>query len=158
MKRLLIIILIFCLALSCAACTEDAEDQTLFYYLRTPDTIAYGEADALIAPVPRDITPDLPLDDALQLYLNGSMDETLLNPIPKGTYLLSTIERKDMLVLVLSGEFSTLDGIELTLAGACLAATCHDLTGQGRIQVRSGENIYDFDLNDFVFLDNSPGR
>lgn len=158
MKRLLAILLILSLFFSCTACVKDKEDEILFYYLRTPDTIAYGEPDALVAPVAMDISQDLPLEDALQLYLNGPMDETLLNPIPKSTYLLSTIERKDMLVLVMSEEFSSLDGISLTLAGACLAATCRELTGQGRIQICSGENIYDFDASNIVFLDDSVGK
>ena len=158
MKKLLLVLLILSLAFSCAACAEGSENQTVFYYLRTPETIAYGQPDALIAPASLDISQELPLGDALQLYLNGPVDETLRSPIPKGTYLLSIMERRDVLVLVLSEAFSELDGIQLTLAGACLAATCHSLTGQGRIQVKSGENIYDFDVNSFVFLDDSAGK
>ena len=101
---------------------------------------------------------DGPLDVILQLYLSGPADENFRNPIPKGTYLLSTILREDRLDIVMSREFSSLDGMQLTLAGACLAATCHDLTGMEKIQVRSGDNIYDFDLNSFVFLDESAGK
>ena len=158
MKRLIVFVLILSLALSCAACVEEAPPQTNFYYLRTQETILYGEPDALIAPVTRELSTDTPLDEALQLYLNGPSEETLMSPIPKGTDLITFIPREDMLILVLSREFSNLDGIGLTLAGACLCATCHSLTGQGRIQVRSGENIYDFDLSDFVFLDDSAGK
>lgn len=157
MKRLLILILVLGIGLSCAACTQDAEEQTFFYYLRTRETIAYGEPDALVAPVCMDIPPELPFEDVIALYLSGPTDETLLSPFPQGTQLLSTIERKDMLVLVMSGEFSSLDGIQLTLAGTCLAVTCQELTGQGRIQVRSGEHIYDFDASNIVFLDDSAG-
>ena len=157
MKRFLSLFLICCLALSFAACAEKTEDTAVFYYLRSEDTIAYGQIDALIAPLPHQPISSLSLNDLLQLYLNGPGDEYYRNPIPKGTYLLSTIRHEDTLVIVLSREFSTLDGIQLTLAGACLSATCRQLTGLDCIQVRSGENIYEFDYRDFTFLDDSGG-
>jgi spore germination protein GerM len=157
MKRFACFALILFLLLSCAACTAETETPPKFYYLRTEETILYGEAQGFISPVVRDLPQGMSLDAALQLYLDGPTEENFYTPIPKGTYLLSTISKEDHIVIVLSREFSTLDGIQLTLAGACLAATCHELTGIGKIHVRSGENIYDFDLNSFVFLDDSAG-
>ncbi len=158
MKRWTVFLLILCLAVSCAACGEEEAEHTAFYYLRTGDTIAHGQADALIAPVLRDSSEDTALDDILQLYVAGPTEEGFRNPFPKGTYLLSTIRRDEMLVVVLSREFTTLDGIQLTLAGACLAATCYDLTGLEHIQVRSSEQVYDFYYHDYVFLDESAGN
>lgn len=154
---ILFLLLLACL-LSCTACAGERSAQPAFYYLRTEGTIAYGQNDALIAPVTQEITPEVDLDMLLQLYLDGPVDENLRNPIPRGTYLLTTIEQEDTLVIVLSREFSTLDGIRLTLAGACLAATCHDLTGAEKISVRSGDNSYEFDLNSFIFLDTIPEK
>ena len=144
--------------LSCAACAGEHAEQPAFYYLRSEDTITYGQPDSLIVPVPQEFPEEMNLDLLLQQYLNGPIEENLRNPIPKGTYLLSTICQEDTLVLVLSREFSTLDGIQLTLVGACLSATCNDLTGAERIQVRSGDKTYDFDLNSFIFLDTSAGK
>ena len=158
MKRCLSLLLILSLMLCCTACGEESEDTTVFYYLRSEDTIAYGQIDALIAPLPQQFSPDAPLDDLLQLYLNGPSEEGYRNPVPKGTYLLSTIYKADTLVIVLSREFSSMDGIQLTLAGACLTATCREITGLECIQIRSGESIYNFDYNDFTFLDDSPGK
>jgi spore germination protein GerM len=158
MKQLTCLILILSLFLTFAGCVGETEDPPKFYYLRTEETILYGEEQGFIAPVVREFSRDVALDTALQLYLDGPSEEGYYNPIPKGTYLLSTIPREDRMVIVLSREFSTLDGIHLTLAGACLAATCHDLTGMEKIQVRSADNIYDFDFNSFVFLDDSTGK
>lgn len=158
MKRLIVLFLTMSLLLSCSACAPETEQPPKFYYLRTEENILYGEAQGFIAPVTREISQDMGLDVILQLYLSGPADENFRNPIPKGTYLLSTILREDRLDIVMSREFSSLDGMQLTLAGACLAATCHDLTGMEKIQVRSGDNIYDFDLNSFVFLDESAGK
>ena len=159
MKRLILMLMILCIAFSCAACGGQEESSCVFYYLRTDNTIRYGQTDALIAPLERELSvQEVPLNDLLQLYLDGPADETFRSPFPKGTYLLSTIFRDETLVIVLSREFSALDGIQLSLAGACLTATCHDLTGCQAIQVRSGENVYDFNLNDFVFLDEIAGK
>lgn len=158
MKQLTALFLALCLLLFFSGCAPDKEEPPRFYYLRTEETILYGDMDALIAPVSRDISRDMDLERILQLYLDGPMEEDFRNPIPKGTYLLSIIPREDRLDIVLSREFSTLDGIQLTLAGACLSATCHDLTGFEKIQVRSADSIYDFDLNSFIFLDDSAGK
>ena len=159
MKRTLIILLILCLLLSLCACGSDQDNSVRFYYLRTSDTILYGQADALVAPVDRKISAqDAQLAYILQLYLDGPAEENYENPFPQGTYLLSTLWAEDTLVLVLSREFSSLEGIRLSLSGACLAATCHDLTGAEKIQVRSGEHIYDFSIHDFTFLDSSAGK
>lgn len=159
MKKILLLALALCLLFTCIGCGNEQESNYKFYYVRTPETIAYGQADALIAPVPQEIaSPDAELNYLIQLYLNGPQDSHFQNPIPKGTYLLSTILREDMLVLVLSREFSTLEGIQLTLAGACLTATCHELTGRAKIQVISGGESYDFDLTSYTFLDDSTGE
>lgn len=151
-------ILFLCaLSLLClTGCSQQEESRFDFYYLRTSDTIRYGQEDALIAPVSRDITGQDPgLDYLLQLYLESPAPEGYHFPIPKGTYLLSTLWEEDTLVIVLSREFSTLDKMELTLAGACLSATCHNIAGTERIEVRSGDTVYEFDLQNFTFLDAS---
>ena len=159
MKRLLCFWLMPALLLSLSGCTTPDENRCTFYYLRTPENIRYGETDALVAPVFREIAnEELELDYLLQLYLEGPTEEDFLSPIPKGTYLLSSAWEDDTLVLVLSREFSQLDNIQLTLAGACLAATCHDLAGAERIEVRSGEQTYEFDLNNYIFLEVSTGQ
>lgn len=155
MKRIIPIALLLTLTLCCLGCQSKNDTQHAFYYLRTEETIAYGKEDALIAAVPQEFGPDMELDTIVQLYLEGPVEEKLRSPFPRGTYLLSTAADDETLTLVLSPEFSTLDGIQLTLAGACLAATCRDLTGFEKIQVHSGENIYDFDVNSFIFLDTS---
>ena len=158
MKRVLISVLIFSLLLLCAGCGSPDENSCTFYYLRTADTIRYGADNPLIAPITLEISDESPqLNYLLQLYLDGPAKKDYYNPIPKGTYLLSTLWDEDVLVLVLSREFSTLENMHLTLAGACLTATCHALTGAEKIQVRSADTVFDFDLNNYVFTDTSTG-
>ena len=154
MKQLLCLLLAACLLL--AGCTGTQEKTYQFYYLRTDDTIRYGTADGLVAPISRNISGgNEELNYLLQLYLDGPGTPDYLNPIPRGTYLLSTIWQEEVLVIVLSREFSELDTIHLSLAGACLTATCHGLTGAEKIQVRSGDSVYDFDLESYHLLDAS---
>ena len=159
MKRLICLLIALAMVCTLAACGETQERKYTFYYLRSPSTIQYGQPDGLVAPVDRDLsTSNLSLEDLLRLYLAGPANEAYVSPIPKNTHLLTTISRDDELMIVLSREFSTLDGVDLSLAGACLSATCHSLTGMDRIQVRSGEGIYHFDYHSYVFLDDSAGN
>ncbi|MBE6922377.1 MAG: hypothetical protein E7465_04250 [Ruminococcaceae bacterium] len=159
MRRSVITLLIMCILLNFAGCIPSEEPSYTFYYLRTSETIQHGSADALVAPVTMDIsTPNAELDYLLQLYLDGPTKANYVNPVPSGTYLLSALWEDDILVLVLSREFSQLNNIRLTLAGCCLAATCHALTGAEAIQIRSGEAIYNFTINDCIFLDESTGK
>ena len=155
MRRIALLLLLLSLTLSCMGCQADADSQLTFYYLRTDSTIAYGQEDALITAHCPELDTDVALDTALQLYLDGHMGENMRSPFPRGTYLLRVGFENDTLKLVLSREFSTLDGIQLTLAGACLTATCRDLAGFEKVQVWSGEKIYDFNMNNFIFLDSS---
>lgn len=159
MKRLILCLICFALFLSLAACTADDSNRYTFYYLRTEETIRYGYEDALVAPVTREISGQSPgLSYLLQRYLDGPVEEGYRSPFPKGTYLLSTLKVDGTLVLVLSREFSTANGITLTLCGACLTATCYDLTGAEQIEVHSGDAVYNFALNDYNFIDNSTGQ
>ena len=159
MKKLICFFLVSVLVLSLWGCTQPEENTCAFYYLRSSDTISYGQEDALIAPVFRELSGhSQELDYLLQLYLEGPADENFRSPIPKGTYLLKYLWEEDTLVLVFSREFSELDHMSLTLAGACLTATCHDLTGAEKIQVRSGDFVFEFDLSNYAFLDVSTGQ
>lgn len=156
MKRLIPLLLSLVLLLSLAGCADTEENTHTFYYLRTRETLNHGAEDALIAPVEREISVEDPqLSYLLQLYLDGPSRENYYSPIPKGTYLLSTLWEGDTLIIVLSREFATLDNVHLTLAGACLTATCHSLTGAESIRVLSNEQTYDFALSDFTVLDDS---
>ena len=159
MRRAVTTLLILCLLVSLAGCMPDEEPVYTFYYLRTPETIRHGSEDALVAPVTMEIaSPDAELEYLLQLYLDGPTKTNFLSPIPKSTYLLSTLWEEDILVLVLSREFSQLENIRLTLAGCCLTATCHALTGAEAVRIRSGEQTYDFTIHDCIFLDDSTGE
>ena len=98
MKRLILCLICLALLLSLAACVQQEENSCSFYYLRTVENIRYGQEDGFIGPVNREISDHNPeLNYLLQLYLEGPVEEGYLSPIPKGTYLLSTLWDEDTL-------------------------------------------------------------
>ena len=153
MNRVLTILLILCILFSCASCAQDKDAHSSFFYLRTTETIRYGASDALVCPVTIPQTSSDSLAELLELYLNGPTAENFHSPIPAGTTLLGLSTEDKLLTLELSPEFSTLDGIRLSLAGACLSATCKSLAGYESIRVHSGGMVYTFQLQDFIFSD-----
>ena len=134
---------------------KNAEDSThSFYYIRTQDTIAFGQSDALVAPVKRQISDQsADLDYLLRLYFEGPTEEGFVSPFPAGTRLIQVSREDGKLLLEVSGQFSQLEDIRLTLAGACLSATCYDLTGTETVEVLCKEEHYQFSLSDYSFLD-----
>ena len=159
MKRWILFLAALSLLLYLTGCSGQEERNCRFYYLRTAENIRYGQENGLVAPVDREISDqNAELNYLLQLYLEGPVEEGYVSPIPKGTYLLSILWNEDTPVLVLSREFSAANNITLTLCGACLTATCHDVTGAERIEVRSGDDVYHFALSDYTFVDNSNGQ
>lgn len=154
MKRVFSLFLSLLLLFLLCGCTEDHASSCTFYYLRTGESVAYGTQDALIAPVVLEISDQgVPLNYLLRMYLTSPLPENFRSPFPSGTYLLNTLEEENTLVVVLSEEFSALEDIHLSLACACLCATCFELTEADTIQIHSGEESYTYDRGSFTLLD-----
>lgn len=154
MKRILSLLLIFALLVALCSCAKDDSGSYRFYYLREPESVAYGTRDALIAPVIREISDQgIALNYLLRMYLTTPPPENYRSPFPSGTYLLNSLEEDNTLVVVLSEELSTLEDIHLSLAAACLCATCFDLTSAESIRILSGELTLTFDRDSFTLLD-----
>lgn len=159
MKRFFIAIFVVCLSVSLCACAYESEESYSFYYLRSEETIDYGSVHGLIAPVEREIAgQNAGVNYVLRLYLEGPLSEEFVSPFPAGTYLRTTYWEDNILTIVLSEEFSTLTNIQATLAGACLCATCHELTGAEQIQIVSGDQSYIYSISDFLYVDDTMGE
>ncbi len=154
MKRFSILFLTFVMVFSICGCTQDSGNSFTFYYLRSEESISYGTQDALIAPVDREISDQgVPLNYLLRMYLSSPLPENFRSPFPSGTRLHSVSEENGTLTVVLSEEFSALEDIQLSLACACLCATCFELTEAQSIQIQSGGESFAFDQNSFTLLD-----
>ncbi len=154
MKKTIVCLAALLLLLSLTACRKTEERSYNLYYLRSSDTVLFGEADAIVAPVKRQISgQSAGLTYLMQLYFEGPTEEGFHSPFPQGTRLIHAQLEDNLLVLEVTAQFSQLENIRLTLAGACLAATCHELTGAETVQVICGEETYHFNRSDYTFLD-----
>jgi hypothetical protein len=81
------------------------------------------------------------------------VEESYQSPFPDGTRLIRIRQDGNLLIMELTTHFSALENIQLTLAGACLTATCYELTGAESVRVLCGEEIYQFNRSDYTFLD-----
>lgn len=137
MKRLICMILIAVLLAVFPGCSEADGDSVSFYYLRTE--LSYGTEDGVIAPEARAVSGSHEdLTYLLRLYLEGPLTDMMTSPFPVGTQLISVELKEGTLLLELSGEFAALEGIDLTMAGACLASTCFALTDTEAVQITAG--------------------
>lgn len=157
MKRILSFLLTLILLLPLSACGSDGpQDPGNFYYLRTE--AQYEGTDGIIAPEERELK-DLRDDIGalLKEYLQGPSDKALESPFPRDTTLLDWQMIRGSLHLNLSDSFAQLSGIDLSLACACLARTCLELTQASTIRIRAdgamlNGSTYVILSNDNLFL------
>ena len=142
MKRILCLILTLLILAVMAGCHYHDNGEFLepveFYYPRQSEHFAYGAQDGVLAAEMREAsghTDDL--EYLIPMYLRGPQDEKLRSPFPEGCTLVEVRSGGNMLVVILSEEFTTLEGTELTLACAGLARTCFSLTDAQRIRIDS---------------------
>ncbi len=107
-----------------------------FYYLR--DSFLYGASDGVITSEARERSghgDDLAY--LLSLYLRGPLDEELKSPFPADCRLVDLRLDNKTLRLTLDASFIQLEGIDLTLACACLSKTCFGLTDVQTVKVEA---------------------
>ena len=154
MKKYIVPLLILILLFSMTGCEKQTDGGCRFYYLRTDDMIVFGQADAVVAPVIREITAqDAGILYLMQRYFEGPSEEGFYSPFPPGTQIIAAQIEGNLLILEVSDQFSQLENIRMTLAGACLTATCHELGGFDSVRVISGEESYEFYHSDYTFFD-----
>ena len=116
--------------MGCAPEPNDIEDPVSFYYRRSADSIPCGKAGGVItaeqraAYGPRDAPAYL-----INLYLKGPAGTGMNRTFPKGVELVKLTVENGTAAVTVSDFFSTLTGMNLTLACACLTLTVCELTG-----------------------------
>ena len=137
MKKQICLLLIFAVVLSLGGCgSESYQDPGHFYYLRT--TSRFSGGDGVIVPEVRELKNlRSDLDSVLLTYLEGPTTEDLESPFPRDTEMLDWKRIGTSLHINFSKPFSQLSGIDLTLACACIAKTCMDVTDAQIIRIRA---------------------
>ncbi len=131
MKRFVLALLPVCLALCLYGCSVERPTVT-FFYPRTE--VQYDSGECVLVSEARDsMSPSDSLSYLLSFYLEGPISGDLILPVPTGTRVLQIIPGDAGLTLVMSREFASLDGIDLTIACSSIATTCFGLTDAPQI-------------------------
>lgn len=126
MKRMYLAVLALAILLCLTACAEE-ENPVVFYYPKTE--VSYHTDTGVIEPEIRDtLSREDSLGYLLSFYLDGPIDTTLRLPVPEGTQVLRLLPYDEGVLLVMSKEFSQLEGMDLTIACASISQTCFNLT------------------------------
>ena len=156
MRRVFSAFLLLLILAGLTGCGNTRESSYEFFYLRTPETYDYGTEQAVVASEDRSFpSPIQDTEYLLRLYLDGPVSETLRSPFPQGTRLLTLQHSSHTLTIRLSEEYAQLSGIRLSMAAACLAKTCFQLTDAENLIVLSGTHVYTYSRGSFLFLDDS---
>ena len=159
MKRILCLCTLAAILLTLCACQGSTADGPGFYYLRSAETYQHGSPQPVIGQDNRDISfAGEDMRYLLQLYLEGPVSDELYSPFPEGLRLVGIIQEEDSLTISLSPEFLSLEGIELTLAGACLAKTCFSLSDVSRIRIQCDTKTWDYHRESFLFSDSNTSH
>ena len=136
MKRLISLLLTLAMVLSLCACTS--ETAVTYYYVRDEQEYQYGTADGVMVGESREAAGHVnDLRYLLILYFHGPVTDYLESPFPSGTTLEKLEQDADSVDIQLSGIVSMMEGTDLTLACACLAATCFGLTDAETVTIHA---------------------
>ena len=138
MKKILILLLVLSITMGLLGCVFSSNiiEPVEFYYQTnsSPDSIP----QQVIGSEVREATGHRnDLNYLLSLYLQGPLDPDLKSPFPPGCRLLSITWNGDTLVLTLNSTITSLDHMQRTIAGACIAKTCLSLTDIAQVQVKA---------------------
>lgn len=137
MKKWISLLLTAALLLCLFGCGNDQiQDPGSFYYRRTE--AQFSGSDGIIAPEVREMKSLRgDIDAILRSYLSGPQSPGLESPFPRDTEILSWKSIGTSLHLNFSDTFAQLSGVDLTLACACIAKTCLELTDATIIRIRA---------------------
>ena len=152
MKRavllLVVVLLIFCAG--CRGGQDSFQSPGDFYYLLDEPT--FGTQGQLYRVEVRETAPyGNDLSKILSDYLEGPVEDHSLSPFPAGTRLVDCSREDGALTLVLSEAFAQCTGVELILAGNCIAKTCFSLTDADSVSIQCSHQLRDFPSGILLF-------
>lgn len=138
MKHWICLILAFCLLLSgCSMAGERIKEPVTFYYLQ--EDYRKDMEQVVVSEVREASGHRDDISYLLALYSMGPSKEGLQSPLPRNTQIIPIERTADSIVLSLSGNVLTMTDADFTLASACLALTCMNLTNVRQITVEAGD-------------------
>lgn len=130
-----------CLMLLILGSCGASEEEILFYYTRAD--FAYGVRDGVIDSEKREAHGrEADLEYLLTMYLEGPLSQTLTSPFPAGTALVGFTYSDATMYVTLNEAFAQLEGMDHTIASACLAYTCFQLTAAEKVVIKCNSEDY----------------
>ena len=138
MKRLICVLMIFCLFLSgCSNTGERIKEPVKFYYIQ--DDYQKKMEQVILAEVREASGHKDDLAYLLALYSMGPSTEDLRSPLPRNS-VITLMEHTDADIKVrLSDGILTMTDADFTLASACIAMTCMELAEVAQVTVECGD-------------------
>ena len=139
--------LLLCLTLILTGCgtrgQADKIQSPYTYYYRTAQ-VDYTTEDGVIRGETREISGhERDLTWILEDYFRGPQSEDLVSPFPKDLAVRECQLKEKTVFLKLSGEFSNLSGIELSVAAACIARTLFGQEGVDSVSLSADGSLLD---------------
>lgn len=142
MKKAICLILVIFLLCGCGKDKSEIKTPVNFYYTNTE--IHYNSLNGVLSAEVRDGTGYKEnLVGLLDLYFAGPLSDEFISPFPAGTITMSIFREGAQLNVELSNEFAELEGLDLTIACACLTKTAAELTGCEVVRIYATDNALD---------------
>lgn len=151
MKRLICIAMALLMLSGCGILGDRVKDPVTFYYIR--DDYQRSMEPVIVSEV-REASghmDDLPY--LLALYSMGPSGNGLQSPFPVNTRIIPTEHTEAGIVLSIPDDLEFMTDAEYTLASACLALTCMELTDADQITVVSGNRSVTINPDNIITLE-----
>ena len=138
MNRLICFLLCFCFLLTgCSVSGERIKEPVKFYYVRED---YQKDMEPVIASEVREASGHSEdLSYLLALYTMGPSQKNLKAILPRSTLIVLTERTDESIVLSLSESALSMTDADFTLASACIALTCLDLTDIYQVTIICGD-------------------
>lgn len=138
MKQWICLSLVLCLLLSgCSMAGEWIKEPVTFYYVG--EDYQKDMEQVIVSEVREASGHEDDISYLLALYSMGPSKEGLQSPLPRNTQIIPVERTANSIVLSLSDTLQNMSDADFTLAGACLALTCMNLTDVQQITVEAGD-------------------
>ena len=139
MKITVSILLLICLSIMLLGCQEKAEpiNKPVTFYFSCSE-FDHGNENSVIAGETRESAGfENDIMGLLNLYLSGPESEDLRSTFPADVKLLEYRVEDGTAILTVTDQLSLVDGIELTVACACIAKTVMKLSGLEAVKIQT---------------------
>ena len=136
----------------CMFASEDQEDKTILYYIRSEyqyynmENVIVGEDRTLVSRSDE-------LDQLLDLYLAGPVDDGLIAPFTRGTEVLEIREYSGLIEITLSDTGTAMSDADFSLACVCLGKTIMEDPNIIQITVFCGDRSMTVSRNNYLLMD-----